>query len=246
MCGRFTSLTPPDQVARVFGTPSPAPTLFADFRPDYNVPPTRQIMAVANDREGNRRLGRFSWGLVPSWSPDTKRQGSLINARCETVLEKPSFRNLVPRKRCIIPMDGFFEWRTIDVPPAPAGSRPPKLPVYVTRNDGAMLAVAGLWTSWRDPSAGDDAPWLHTCCVITTEANSTMSPIHDRMPVILEPDSWDEWLDVDRDGHRGTPVPEAVSLLVPAAADVIGAVPVRTDVNSVRNNGPTLIDPIPT
>ena len=243
MCGRFTSLTPPETVARVFDAALPNPTLFGDFRPNYNVPPTTHIMAVANDREGRRRVGRFSWGLVPPWATDTRRQGSLINARSETVLEKPSFRQSVPRRRCIIPMDGFFEWRTVGVPEPPPGGRPPKLPVYVTRTDGDMLAVAGLWTSWRDPADGEDTPWLHTCCVITTEANETMSPIHDRMPVILERDSWSAWLDVPRDEHRGTDISEVVALMVPAAADVIRAVPVGTAVNAVRNNGPELIEP---
>lgn len=244
VCGRFTSLTPPDAVAEAFGAVPPAPELFADFRPDFNVPPTRPIMAVANDRTGVRRLGRFSWGLVPVWSTDTRRQGSLINARSETVLEKPSFRQLVPRRRCIVPMDGFYEWRTIDVPPAPKGGRPPKLPVYVTRRDGGLLAVAGLWTSWRDPSAGEAAPWLHTCCVITTAANETMSPIHDRMPVILERESWNSWLDVPHEGHGGTPLDEVVSLLVPAAHDVLDVVEVGTEVNSVRNNGSHLVEPV--
>lgn len=244
VCGRFTSLTPPETVAEVFEAALPNPTLFGEFRPNYNVPPTTQIMAVANDRDGNRRVGRFSWGLVPSWATDTRRQGSLINARCETVLEKPSFRQLVPRRRCIIPMDGFFEWRTIDVPSPEPGGRPPKLPVYVTRTDGEMLAVAGLWTSWRDRAAGDDSPWLHTCCVITTEANATMSPIHDRMPVILERDSWSAWLDVPHGEHRGTDIAEIVSLMVPAEPDTITAVPVGTAVNAVRNNGPELIVPL--
>ena len=231
-------------MAEVFSAALSNPSLFDSFHPNYNVPPTTSIMAVANDREGIRRLGRFSWGLVPSWVKDTSRQGSLINARCETVLEKPSFRQLVPRRRCLIPMDGFFEWRTIDVPTAPHGGKAPKLPVYVTRTDGELLAVAGLWTSWRDTSAGDESPWLHTCCVITTTANATMAPIHDRMPVIIERDSWDAWLDVPRDGHPGTDMAEVVSLMVPAPPDVIAAVPVGTAVNSVRNNGPAMIETV--
>ena len=231
-------------MAEVFSAALSNPSLFDSFHPNYNVPPTTSIMAVANDREGIRRLGRFSWGLVPSWAKDTSRQGSLINARCETVLEKPSFRQLVPRRRCLIPMDGFFEWRTIDVPTAPHGGKAPKLPVYVTRTDGELLAVAGLWTSWRDTSAGDESPWLHTCCVITTTANATMAPIHDRMPVIIERDSWDAWLDVPRDGHPGTDMAEVVSLMVPAPPDVIAAVPVGTAVNSVRNNGPAMIETV--
>jgi putative SOS response-associated peptidase YedK len=134
-------------------------------------------------------------------------------------------------------MDGFYEWRTIYDSPRPAKS--PKEPVYVTRSDGQPLAVAGLWASWRDPAAGEDAPWLHTCCIVTTSANDTMAPIHDRMPVILEPADWSTWLDVthtDRD--------ELSALMMPAERGVVRVIDVAPIVNSIRNNGPELITPI--
>ena len=237
VCGRFTSLTPPDELAAIFATAEPSPSLFDEFRPNYNVAPTTRVAAVANDSEGHRRLGRFQWGLVPHWSKDPSGSARLINARSETVFEKPSFRSSASARRCIVPMDGFYEWRTVYDSPRPAKS--PKEPVYVTRSDGQPLAVAGLWASWRDPTAGEEAPWLHTCCIVTTSANDTMAPIHDRMPVILEPDDWSTWLDVthtDRD--------ELNALMMPAELGVVRLIDVAPIVNSIRNNGPELIAPI--
>lgn len=185
---------------------------------------------MALDAERHRRLGRFTWGLVPSWSKDPKSGARLINARSETVLEKPSFRNLVPRHRCIVPLDGFYEWRTVPIDGVVPSA--PKQPVYAVRRDGRPIAAAGLWTTWR----GADGASLHTCCLLTTEANGTMSPIHDRMPVILESDDWDDWL--------GGDVDEAVALMRPAADSVLVVSEVSPRVNSVRNNGPELIEPI--
>ncbi|MEY3093461.1 MAG: hypothetical protein RLZZ269_1003 [Actinomycetota bacterium] len=237
MCGRFTSLTPPDQLAKIFATAEPTPTLFDDFRPNHNVAPTTRVAAVANDADGRRRLGRFQWGLVPHWSKDPSGSARLINARSETVFEKPSFRSSAASRRCIVPMDGFYEWRTVYETPRPAKS--PKEPVYVTRTDGQPLAVAGLWASWRDPNLGDDAPWLHTCCIVTTQANATMAPIHDRMPVVLEHDDWSTWLDTAHSDRN-----ELASLMIPADENVLRVIDVAPIVNSIRNNGPELIEPI--
>lgn len=237
VCGRFTSLTPPDELAAIFATADPSPSLFDEFRPNYNVAPTTRVAAVANDSEGHRRLGRFQWGLVPHWSKDPSGSARLINARSETVFEKPSFRSSASSRRCIVPMDGFYEWRTVYDTPRPAKS--PKEPVYVTRSDGQPLAVAGLWASWRDPAAGEEAPWLHTCCIVTTAANDTMAPIHDRMPVILEHDDWSTWLDVSHTNRD-----ELNALMVPAEIDVVRVIDVAPIVNSIRNNGPDLIVPI--
>ena len=237
VCGRFTSLTPPDELAAIFATAEPSPSLFDEFRPNYNVAPTTRVAAVANDSEGHRRLGRFQWGLVPHWSKDPSGSARLINARSETVFEKPSFRSSASSRRCIVPMDGFYEWRTVYDSPRPAKS--PKEPVYVTRSDGRPLAVAGLWASWRDPAAGEDAPWLHTCCIVTTSANDTMAPIHDRMPVILEPADWSTWLDVSHSNRD-----ELSALMMPAERGVVRVIDVAPIVNSIRNNGPELIVPI--
>lgn len=131
-------------------------------------------------------------------------------------------------------MDGFYEWRTVYDAPRPA--KAPKEPVYVTRRDGEPLAVAGLWSSWR---ADDRSPWLHTCCVLTTRANATVAPVHDRMPVILEPSDWSTWLDPDFSDRT-----ELTALMVPTADDTIALRAVSTRVNSVRNNDPSLLDPI--
>ena len=237
VCGRFTSLTPPDELAAIFATAEPSPSLFDEFRPNYNVAPTTRVAAVANDSEGHRRLGRFQWGLVPHWSKDPSGSARLINARSETVFEKPSFRSSASSRRCIVPMDGFYEWRTVYDSQRPAKS--PKEPVYVTRSDGRPLAVAGLWASWRDPAAGEDAPWLHTCCIVTTSANDTMAPIHDRMPVILEPADWSTWLDVSHSNRD-----ELSALMMPAERGVVRVIDVAPIVNSIRNNGPELIVPI--
>ncbi|MFM9036926.1 MAG: SOS response-associated peptidase [Actinomycetota bacterium] len=234
MCGRFTSLTSPEAVAAVFGTEPPNPELFDGFAPNYNVPPTSTIMVVLDDSDGQRRLGRLQWGLVPSWAKDRSGAARLINARSETVLEKPSFKSSVPSKRCIIPIDGFYEWRTVDVDP-----KAKKRPVYVTRRDGEMLAIAGLWATWRDRVT--PSPALHSCCIITTAANATMSPVHDRMPVVLERDDWEAWLAV---GHNGTSIDEVRSLMVPADPSILVYRDVSTDVNNVRNKDSSLIDAI--
>lgn len=233
MCGRFTSITPPEELARLFETADPSPEVIG-HGPDYNVAPTTRILGVAVDREGVRRIGRFQWGLVPSWAKDPSGSARLINARSESVFDKPSFRHLVPRRRCIVPMDGFYEWRTVHDTPPPA--RAPKEPVYVTRVDGAPLAVAGLWSSWRPD---DRSPWLHTCCIVTTEANATIASVHDRMPVILEAEEWGAWLDPSNSDRA-----EIESLMNPAAVDVVTVRRVSTRVNSVRNNDPSLLDPV--
>lgn len=231
VCGRFTSVTPPDVLAEIFdaGTESTDGT----FVPNYNVAPTTRVLAVANDSANHRRLGRFSWGLVPSWAKDRNGAARLINARSETVFEKPSFRPSIPGRRCLIPMDGFYEWRTVYS--ETRTPKAPKEPVYVTRLDGRPLAVAGLWATWK----GEDGATLRTCCVITTAANGVMSPIHDRMPVIVESEDWSDWLNRDLSDRV-----RLAEIMVPAADDVVKVVDVSTRVNSIRNNSPDLIDAI--
>ena len=233
MCGRFTSLTPPAELAQLFETETPSDEV-ADFQPNHNVAPTTKVLAVAVDREGRRRLGRFQWGLVPSWAKDPSGSARLVNARSETVFEKPSFRHLVPSRRCIVPMDGFYEWRTVYDAPRP--TKAPKEPVYVTRRDGRPLAVAGLWSSWRSDV---DSPWLHTCCVLTTEANELIAPVHDRMPVILDERDWSTWLEPSISDRA-----ELTALMISAPPASITLRPVSTRVNSVRNNDPSLLDPV--
>jgi putative SOS response-associated peptidase YedK len=226
MCGRYGASTPPSVLAEEFDVDE---VVVEDQAPSYNVAPTDPVPAIAVNRAGSRVLGQFSWGLVPSWEPDRKGAARRINARAETVLDKPAFRNAFARRRCLLPADGFYEWER-----RPDGS---KQPWFVHRADGRPMAMAGLWEVWRET---DDAPLLRTCTVITTAANDLMQPVHDRMPVILERPSWSGWL--DRDSFDA----DALSgLLIPAGDDVLIRHRVSNQVNSVRNNGPDLVEPVP-
>jgi putative SOS response-associated peptidase YedK len=235
VCGRFVSTSTADRIAEFFGASLDAVPLPAN----HNVAPTNDIYAVLGTPDGPPRLSVVHWGLVPSWAKDVKVGQRMINARAETLAEKPAFKPLFASRRCIVPMDGFYEWRpgSPDGPRTKAG-KPAKLPVYVRRHDGAPLAVAGLWAAWRDPDADPDAPWLHSATVITTSANGTMRPIHDRMPVILPAETWEEWLDpANRDREH------LQRLLVPAPDDLLVTTEVSTLVNDVRNKGPELLEP---
>ena len=236
MCGRFVTSSNPEEIAAYFGAEKPE----VELSQNYNVAPTNDIYAVVENPDGTRRLQVFHWGLVPSWAKDTKIGSKMINARSETILEKPAFKPLIKAKRCIVPMDGFFEWKAGEEGgPVTAKGKPAKQPYFIHRLDGEPLAVAGLWAAWRDKEAGPDAPWLHSCTVITTEANGTMSPIHDRMPVILPASQWDKWLDPENND-----LVELNGLLVPAPDTILTMHPVSTDVNKVANKGPELIEEI--
>jgi putative SOS response-associated peptidase YedK len=183
----------------------------------------------------------MTWGLVPSWAKERRGSGH-VNARAETVAEKPSFRPSIAHKRCLIPMDGYYEWRTVEdanAPLAPSG-KTPKRAVYVTRTDGRPMAVAGLWSTWRSP---DNGPTIRTCCVITTSANEKLAGVHDRMPVVVESNDWSVWLGDDPvvgDDSLGP----ALDLLIPAENMTLTMIDVGPLVNSVRNNGIDLIQPI--
>jgi len=178
--------------------------------------------------------------LVPIWAKDMKIGAKMINARCETLAEKSVFKSVFKKHRVIIPMDGFYEWQQGSEGVALTKSgKPAKQPMYIHRLDGEPLAVAGLWTAWRDKSAAPDAPWLHSCTIITTSANSTMEPIHDRMPVLLPPSAWQEWLDPSNGD-----VAQLQRLLVPAPDDLLAVRKISTEVNNVRNKGAELIERI--
>ena len=244
MCGRFVSSNTPDRIASYFGasfdtdpdataaTGEPSVEPIQPLGENYNVAPTNDIYAVVADAHAHPVVRAFHWGLVPSWAKDVKIGSKMINARAETLAEKPAFKSLFRSKRVIVPMDGFYEWKVVPGQKA-------KQPYFIHRRDGEPLAVAGLWAAWRDKAAGPDAPWLHSCTVITTSANATMAPVHDRMPVLLPPTAWPQWLDPDEHDL------EALSaLLVPAPDDLLVMHPVSTAVNSVRNKGPELIEMI--
>jgi putative SOS response-associated peptidase YedK len=235
MCGRFVSSSTPEQIGAYFD----ASTTEAVLGQNFNVAPTHDVYGVVADTSGARRVDVFHWGLIPSWAKERKIGQRMINARAETLAEKPSFKKPFATRRCLIPMDGFYEWK----PGAPDGpltkaGKPVKQPVFVHRVDGEPLAVAGLWAAWRDPDAEGDDAWLHSATVITTSANATMAPVHDRMPVILPREAWDTWLDpAQRDlGMLG-------QLLVPAPDHLLELHEVSTEVNDVRNRGAHLVEP---
>jgi putative SOS response-associated peptidase YedK len=199
------------------------------------------------EAEAVRQLRTLRWGLVPSWAKDLSIGSRMINARMETVHEKASFRRAFARRRCLLPADGYFEWYALqeqgDEPPRDPAveqkkgkkNKPQKQPFYIHPNDGAVMAMAGLYELWKDP----EGEWVWTCTVITTDAPDDLGRIHDRMPMIVEPERWDAWLDpglTDTERVRG--------LMVPAMSGTMTAQPVSKAVNNVRNNGPELIKPL--
>jgi putative SOS response-associated peptidase YedK len=226
MCGRFVSSSTAEQIGEYFDAATAAESLGLNF----NVAPTHDIYGVVADASSERRVDVFHWGLVPSWAKERKIGQRMINARSETLAEKPAFKGLFAKHRCIIPMNGFYEWK--------AGEKP-KQPVFVHRADGEPLAVAGLWAAWRDPDVESDDAWLHSATIITTSANTTMEPVHDRMPVILPRNEWDRWLDP---GVRDLDL--LGRLLVPAPDDLLVLHEVSTEVNNVRNRGAHLVEPL--
>jgi len=223
MCGRFVSSTPVSVLAERFLV---AEVTAAERGPRYNVAPSDEVLAVASSR-GTRRLGTLSWGLVPHWASGPAARRRLVNLRSETLAARPGFRTVLVRRRCIVPADGFYEWRR-----APVGGT--KQAFLVRARDGAPLAMAGLWDVWADPDA-QGADRLRTCAVLTTAPNDVVAAVHDRMPAILPEADWDDWLDpaVDDADHLS-------ALLRPFDPQELELVPVGPAVNSVRNDGPEL------
>lgn len=238
MCGRFVSAGSPDRIAAYFDPVVPTEVVAESLGENFNVAPTQDVYALVGSGDGTARLDVFHWGLVPSWAKDRKIGSRMINARAETLAEKPAFKRLFTTKRCIVPMDGFYEWKAgVEGGPVNAKGKPLKQPVFIRRADGDPLAVAGLWTRWKDPD-DPDGRWLHSTTVITTAANATMAAVHDRMPAILPSDVWAMWLD------PGVVDPGALTpLLTGCDDDLLVMHEVSTDVNNVRNNRPDLIEP---
>jgi putative SOS response-associated peptidase YedK len=228
VCGRYVSASPPDEIARYFDAEPPVETA---IEPSWNVAPTDDVYVVLADGEA-RRLAAHHWGLVPFWAKDPKIGNRMINARAEGLADKGAFKRAFRSRRCLVPADGFYEWAAVPGQKA-------KQPYLVERVDGEPLAFAGLWEEWRGPDH-DRSERLRSTTIVTTSANEAMAPIHDRMPVILPPSAWDEWLDPANHDL------DALSrLLVPAPPRIIRLRPVSTEVNNVRNQGPHLIDPLP-
>lgn len=242
MCGRFAMTTDPALLAEQIGAINEATG--SQTAPNYNVAPTAPVATVVSrhaeaDDPATRRVRLMRWGLVPPWAkagPDGAPQSKgalLINARADNVTTSPAFRSAAKHRRCLVPMDGFYEWR-VD-PDPPAGTKPRKTPFYIYRSDRRLLFMAGLWSVWKNPSGPADPPLL-SCTIITTDAVGELAGIHDRMPLIVAERDWDSWLDPD--------VPAATELLA-SPPDVRGIAlrQISTLVNSVRNNGPALIEP---
>ncbi|MDQ8174321.1 MAG: SOS response-associated peptidase [Gemmatimonadota bacterium] len=222
MCGRAYALfTEADLATRYL---KGRPATLGELTPTQNLAPTQRT-PIVREVNGARELARLRWGLVPSWARELTIGASMINARAETVAEKPSFRVAFRQRRCIVPLSGFIEWQR-------EGTR--KRPFAIYREDRAILSVAGLWERWADPAGGE----VQTFTVITTAANGFMAPIHDRMPVILEPGDEDTWLSADTE-------PAALhALLVPCAEGRLAAHEVSSSINSPRNDAPELLEPV--
>jgi putative SOS response-associated peptidase YedK len=220
MCGRYTIIASPEALRALFRYAEQP-----NFPPRYNVAPTQPI-AIVRLVDGQRHFALVRWGLLPSWVKDPKTFTLLINARGETAAEKPAFRAAMKRRRCLIPADGFYEWQA-------AGDR--KRPFYVRAKSGAPLTFAGLWESWTGPNGEE----LETAAIVTTRANRTLSPIHDRMPVIVPPEAFDLWLD-----GATVDATTAAALIQPAPEDLLEAYEISTAVNRTANDNPKLLEPV--
>lgn len=234
MCGRYTSKKNPVELAEEFEA---ADHLADERRPDFNVAPTREVPVVraarASSGDGSaradvqRELVQLKWGLVPFWSKDPKTGGRMFNARVESITTKPAFRTAIKKRRCIVPADGWYEWKKSD-------DGKTKQPYYMTPQDGSSLAFAGVWETW---GKGED--FLQTFTIITTEAQGQLADIHDRMPFLLPSERWSSWLDPERD--------DVTDLLAHPdldRGDALELRPVGADVGKVANNGPDLIERI--
>jgi putative SOS response-associated peptidase YedK len=219
MCGRYFITSPPAAIRALLGYPEQP-----NFPPRYNVAPTQPI-PIVRLADGNRHFALMRWGLIPSWVKDPKTFSLLINARAESVIDKPAFRSAMRRRRCLIPADGFYEWKNI-------GSG--KQPHFVRLKAGGPLAFAGLWETWTGPNGEE----MDTAAIVTTRANRPLAALHPRMPVILPPEAFDLWLDC---AHADAATAEA--LLVPARDDLLEAYEVSPAVNRVANDDARLIEP---
>lgn len=219
MCGRYTLSQSGDAIATAFGI-----SAIPNLPPRFNIAPTQNVPAVLQT-EGDREIDLLHWGLIPSWAKDLSIGNKMINARAETIAEKPSFRNAFKRRRCLIVSDGFFEWQRREKR---------KQPYYFRVGKGELFAFAGLWEHWQDTSGTE----INSCTIVTTSPNELMAEIHDRMPVILHAEDYDRWLDPDANSS------ELQSLLRPYEADRMQHYPVSLEVNNPKHDSPTCIEPV--
>jgi len=211
MCGRFNLIATKPQIMEHFSLQR-----LPDYQPEYNIPPGQKILAVVRLEDGSNKAVNLHWGLIPSWSKDRKISSHLINARAETLTEKPSFRNAYQHRRCLIPATGFFEWQTTETG---------KHPYHIHQPECALFAFAGLWEHWEHQQET-----VYSCTIITTSANDKIAPIHDRMPVIITPDFYDSWLD-----KTNTAV-EMSDFLAIDAYSTMQLTPISTRVNNPLHN----------
>jgi putative SOS response-associated peptidase YedK len=257
MCGRYASSRRPEDLIEEFEVVDNR--VEKPLEPDYNVAPTKDVYAVVErppskegaPRDGSsvassgthaapqRQLRVLRWGLVPSWAKDPSIGSRMINARMETVAEKPAYKRAFAARRCLLPADGYFEWYPTSQ--LTKSGKPRKQPFFIRPQDGGVLAMAGLYEIWRDPTRADDDPerFRWTCTVLTTEAEDAVGHIHDRMPLSVDRERWAAWLD------PSTPRDSLLDLLVPAQQGNLEAFPVSVAVGNVRNNGPELVEPLP-
>ena len=252
MCGRYASSRRPEDLIEEFQVVDSR--VSAPLAADYNVAPTKEVYAVLERRAradgspsdtpgatpaAERQLRVLTWGLVPSWAKDPAIGNRMINARVETVAEKPAYRKAFAARRCLLPADGYYEWYPTSV--LTKSGKPRKQPFFIRPRDHGVLAMAGLYEIWRDPTRSEDDPdrFRWTCTVLTTEATDDLGRIHDRMPLMVAPSSWGQWLD------PAVPGLQVAALLTPASPGDLEAYPVSTSVGNVRNNGPELIEPLP-
>ncbi len=221
MCSRYSLTSPPEAVRAYFGY-SDTP----NFPARYNVAPTQAIAVVALDREGVRRFRLMRWGLLPAFVKDPKQFPTLINARSEEALEKPSFRHAMRFRRCLVPADGFYEWT------GPKGKRRPFL---LRPRKAQPIAFAGIYERWRDGKGGE----IDTVAILTCPANGTIAPLHDRMPAVVAPEHFAAWLDV-----KGTPAETAASLLLPAPDDFFEAIEMHPKINDSKRDEPGIQEPL--
>lgn len=221
MCGRFSLFTPGERIENQFGV-----TIDHDLEPRYNVAPTQPVAAVRLNKAGDgREFTYLTWGLIPSWAKDPKIGSRMINARSETAAEKPSFRAAFKRRHCLIPATGFYEWKKM-----PDG----KQPMFIHSADGQPFGLAGLWEIWYSADGSE----IQSCTILTTTPNDFMASIHNRMPVIIEPQDYSMWLD------PGDNPEDVHHLMRPYDPQKMDAYPVSTTVNNPRNDTPDIIDPI--
>jgi putative SOS response-associated peptidase YedK len=249
MCGRYASSRRPEDLAEEFEIDRSrvTETVTDELAADFNVAPTKEVYAVLSrppggesDAEPERQLRVLRWGLVPFWAKDPAIGSKMINARMETVTEKPAFRRAFAARRCLLPADGYYEWYPTDR--KGKNGKPLKQPFFIHPADGSVMAMAGLYEIWRDLTRDDDDPqrFRWTCTVLTTRAEDAVGHIHDRMPLLVERGRYAAWLDPSVSDRS-----LLMDLLVPAAPGRLEAYPVSTAVNSVRNNGPELTQPLP-